>query len=707
MEQIVATFREEAADRLAEVEQALLELETDASDSGLVDRIFRAIHTVKGSSGMFGLEAISSFAHEMEAVFEHVRSGRLAVSRQLIDLSLAATDLIRLLLSAPGDVSLVDRERIVAAFRALGAGVAAPAAPSAAGAPAAPPWVAPPAATSAPAPAAGRSYRVRFRPGRDLLRDGTNPALLFGELRALGGCEIVAATGAIPDLDALDPEGCYVSWEAVVSTDRGADAIRDVFIFVEDRCELRIEAIDDTAPSDGRDYKKLGEILVDRGDVTQGQLHEALASQKRIGAILEEKGYVAPAAVRAAAIEQQVVREIRAKRQVTPPEAASNIRVAAERLDELVDLVGELVIAQARLAAIAGRHADADLTTVAEDIARLSADLRDNTLSIRMIPIGTTFSRFNRLVRDLAAELGKDIELSTEGAETELDKTVIERLGDPLVHLIRNSCDHGVELPAVRVAAGKPARATVRLAAYHAGRTVIVEICDDGAGLDGEAIRGKAIERGLIEADAKLTERELFNLIFLPGFSTAKAVSSVSGRGVGMDVVKRSIDALRGSVEIESRRGVGTTIRITLPLTLAIIEGLLVSVGESSYVLPMAVVEECVELTRDDIASAHGNQVTPVRGELVPYLCLRDWFEIGGPPPAIEQIAIVTAAGFRCGFVVDHVIGQHQTVIKALGRMYEGVKGISGATILGDGTVALIIDVPALLRTAIEPRAAN
>jgi two-component system, chemotaxis family, sensor kinase CheA len=400
-----------------------------------------------------------------------------------------------------------------------------------------------------------------------------------------------------------------------------------------------------------------------------------------------------------------VVRQANAKRQAPAAESTSSIRVAAERLDDLVDLVGELVIAQARLAEIAGRREDPELSTVAEDIARLSADLRDNTLSVRMIPIGTTFSRFNRLVRDLAGELGKDIELVTEGAETELDKTVIERLGDPLVHLIRNCCDHGLEVPAARVAAGKPSRGTVRLGAHHAGRNVVVEIRDDGAGLDADAIRAKAIERGLVESDAKLSQSELFALIFLPGFSTAKSVSNVSGRGVGMDVVKRSIDGLRGSIEIESARGAGTTFRITLPLTLAIIEGLLVGVGDASYVLPMSLVEECVELTRAGVESAHGNQVTPVRGELVPYLRLRDWFRVSGPAPAIEQITIVTAGGVRFGLVVDHVIGQHQTVIKALGAIYAGVKGISGATILGNGTVALIVDVPALLRTVSEDRA--
>jgi two-component system, chemotaxis family, sensor kinase CheA len=703
LEQVIATFREEAADRLDEVEEALLELESAPGESGLVDRIFRAIHTVKGSSAMFGLDAISSFAHEVEAAFEHVRSGRLAVSKPLIDLSLTATDLIRTMLAAPHEPVPPERERIVAGFRALAPGAAAaPAKPQAAPAKA----VAAPPDPEAAAPKSAEAevaYRVRFRPGADLLRDGTNPALLLGELRELGSCEIVANTSAIPSLGEIDPEACYASWEAVLTTGRGIDAIRDVFIFVEDKCELKIERIEGSAEAEGKD-KKLGEILVERGDVTQGQLKEALASQKRIGEIIEEKGFAPPAAVRAAAIEQQVVRQANAKRQASA-EGGSSIRVAAERLDALVDLVGELVIAQARLGEIAGRREDTELASVAEDIARLSADLRDNTLSVRMVPIGTTFSRFNRLVRDLSAELGKDMELVTEGAETELDKTVIERLGDPLVHLIRNSCDHGLEVAERRIAAGKPARGTVRLGAYHAGRNVIVEIRDDGAGIDGDAVRAKAIERGLIEPDAKLSQSELFGLIFLPGFSTAKVVSNVSGRGVGMDVVKRSIDALRGSIEIESQRGVGTTMRITLPLTLAIIEGLLVGVGDASYVLPMSLVEECVELTRDDVERSHGNQVTPVRGELVPYLRLRDWFQVPGEEPPIEQITIVTAGGLRFGLVVDRVIGQHQTVIKALGAVYAGVKGISGATILGDGTVALIVDVPALLRVVSDQSA--
>jgi len=331
---------------------------------------------------------------------------------------------------------------------------------------------------------------------------------------------------------------------------------------------------------------------------------------------------------------------------------------------------------------------------------RLAAELRDSTLSIRMVPIGTTFSRFNRLVRDLSADLGKEIDLQTEGAETELDKTVIERLGDPLIHLIRNSCDHGIESPEVREAAGKPRRGLVRLTAYHTGPNVFIEIHDDGAGLDANAIHSKAVERGLLAPEATPSHQDLFNLIFQPGFSTAKTLSNVSGRGVGMDVVKRSIDALRGSVEVQSTKGQGTTIRLRLPLTLAIIEGLMVTVGETRYVLPMSLVEECVELAREDVERSHGNNLATVRSELVPYLRLREWFSVPGEQPAIEQIVIVSVEGVRFGLVVDSVVGQHQTVIKTLGKMYRHTEGLSGATILGDGTVALIVDVSSLIKAS-------
>jgi two-component system chemotaxis sensor kinase CheA len=445
-------------------------------------------------------------------------------------------------------------------------------------------------------------------------------------------------------------------------------------------------------------YKRLGEILVDRGDITPEELREVLGEKKFIGEMLVEKGIVPPGKVESALMEQQHVRT-RQEKDRAKEESISSIRVPADKLDTLVNLVGELVTVQARLSQTASTLEHAELASVAEEVEHLTAELRDNTLNIRMLPIGTTFGRFKRLIRDLSQELGKEIEMTTDGADTELDKTVIERLNDPLVHLIRNSIDHGIESPDGRLAAGKPRVGRIHLSAVHSGANVVVEITDDGRGLDREAILGKAMERGLIAAGAELSDRDIYNVIFAPGFSTAKEVTNVSGRGVGMDVVKRSIDALRGSIDIKSEKGRGTTVTIKLPLTLAIVEGLLVGIADSRFVLPLSIVEECVELTRKDVEESHGRNVAHIRGEIVPYIKLRNEFNIAGDPPDIEQIVITDVNGEKVGFVVDSVIGEHQTVIKNLGKAYRDVDTISGATILGDGSVALIVDALKLVKS--------
>jgi two-component system chemotaxis sensor kinase CheA len=363
----------------------------------------------------------------------------------------------------------------------------------------------------------------------------------------------------------------------------------------------------------------------------------------------------------------------------------------------MVNLVGELVTVQARLSQTALTQGIAQFISIAEEVERLTVALRDNTMSIRMLPIGTTFSKFKRAVRDLSAELGKEIELTTEGAETELDKTVIEKLSDPLVHLIRNCVDHGIETPEVREAAGKPRRGAIHLSAVHSGAHVLIQIKDDGAGLDIEAIRAKAAEKGLVPPDATPSDKELFSLILMPDFSTAKKVTSVSGRGVGLDVVKKAIDALRGTIEITSIRGTGATITLKLPLTLAIIDGFLTKIGAEHFIFPLASVEECIELKRE-AAKSNGRHLVNVRGHIVPYIRLREKFMISGATPAIEQIVIVGEEGRRVGFAVDVVVGEHQTVLKSLGKFYKDVEGVSGATILGDGTVALILDIPKLIR---------
>jgi two-component system chemotaxis sensor kinase CheA len=379
--------------------------------------------------------------------------------------------------------------------------------------------------------------------------------------------------------------------------------------------------------------------------------------------------------------------------------------VPAVKLDQFVDLVGELVTVQAGLSELASRRDDAEVTAISEEVERLTSALRESSMNIRMVPIRATFEKFRRLVHDLARDLNKNVELTIEGADTELDKTVIEQLGDPLMHLIRNSMDHGIELAAVRAASGKPPTATIQLAARHSGASVLVTVTDDGRGIDSEAVRRRAVERGLISADAQLTESRILALIFEPGFSTAAQVTDVSGRGVGMDVVRQRVEGLRGAVEVESNPGQGTSVTLRLPLTMAIIDGLLVGVGDAAFVLPLANTLECIELTHEDIVRANGKHIANVRGELVPYIRLREHFHVRSRAPQIEQIMLVETGEGRFGFVVDRVLGNCQTVIKSLGRFYRQVQVVSGATILGNGTVALILDPERLIQNAVREEA--
>ncbi|MGE5893213.1 MAG: chemotaxis protein CheA [bacterium] len=694
-------FREEAQELLVELEAALIELEELPGDEHLVDRVFRAIHTIKGSGAMFGFDDVSAFAHELETVFDLVRTGEMKVSQDLIDIALNSRDLIREMLTAQEHGQRVDQkkpETILALLKNFAPAVGEKQEKKKQN-------LKKPEQTKQQGTSAGIkpekvvTYRIRFRPKPELFARGTNPLSLLNELRRLGHSAVVAHRDAIPYLGDMNPELCYTSWDIILTTPQRLNAIRDVFIFVEEEADLKIEVIDEGGMFDDEyHYKKIGEILLERGDLKSEDLIKVLSKQKRLGEMLVDAGVVPKGHVDAALAEQEHIKEI--IHQKHSAELVSSIRVPSERLDHLVNLVGELVTVQARLSQTCAYRNDPELLSVAEEVERLTVELRDNTMSIRMVPIGTTFSKFKRLVRDLSRDLGKEVELVTEGAETELDKTVIEKLNDPLVHIIRNSIGHGIELPDEREAAGKSRTGTILLSASHSGPYVFIRIKDDGRGLDREAIRMKAIENGLILPDTELTDDDVFSLIFEPGFSTAREVTNVYGRGVGMDVLKKAIEELRGSVEVMSHAGKGTTIVLKLPLTLAIIEGLLVRVGNEKFILPLSMVEECIELIRADREQAHGRQIVHVRERLVPYIRLRDQFMIGGGMPAIEQIVIVGSSGNRVGFVVDTVIGGHQTVLKSLGRMYRHIDGVSGATILGDGTVALILDIPKLIQVA-------
>ena len=728
-------FKEEAYDLLGELEGALLELEQAPDDMDLVNQIFRALHTIKGSGSMFGFEDIAEFTHEVETVFDMVRNGDLPVTPPLCSISLKSRDHIKNMLDnsdADEVFSPEVMEEILLGLKEVASGDVESAPDEEVAEP----------VTEEPVEAVAEKhhdYQIVLTAQSDVPVDESMLESLFEELVKLGEFKVVTRPGDVPGQDS--ERGVY--WELSLSTEVESDNVRDIFFFIDAdfKVEINEPAVDGEKPADAvespevvqqvqaepekeieapvskktvsspaapippvqqaedTEAPRLGELLVESGEVTEEDIQSALKKQKPLGQILAEEGKIAPDKIAKAVKKQSEVKEKDAnkKRQ----EALSSIRVAADKLDYLVDLVGELVIVQAQISQVVSERGDPSMTVLAEELERLSDELRDSTLGIRMLPIGTSFSKFKRLVRDLSADLSKEIGLSTSGAETELDKTVIERLADPLVHLLRNSIDHGIEQPEERVANGKPAQGMIHLSAEHSGGEVLIRITDDGHGMNSDVIRDKAIERGLITKDSELSPKDLLKLIFEPGFSTAKEVTNVSGRGVGMDVVKRAIDSLRGTIDIDSKLGKGTTITIRLPLTLAIIDGLQVQVEDGFYVIPLSLVEECVELVNSDVDEESGQRILHLRGEIVPYVHLRDWFEIEGENPPIEQIVITGVEGSRIGIVVDTVIGEHQTVIKSLSRVYKDVEGLSGATIKGDGSIALILDIPSLVRRAI------
>lgn len=688
------TYREETEELLTDLESALLELSEEKDNMELVSRIFRAMHTIKGSGAMFGFDDIVAFTHEVETVFDLVRDKIIPVSKNLIDLTLAACDQIRRMIADDSDGNNQDDDvisSIINSFKQMMPQEYISDKDSI--------LLNPEKDEEKEQPPDHLTYRIRFRPNHDVFQYGTRPILLLEELRQMGECQVIAHTHAIPDLRNIRPETCYTHWNIILTTSNDINEIKDVFVFVEDMSQLNIEIIEDSdLLDDDGEYKKVGDILIDRGDITFDDLKNALNSQKRIGEMLIEHKKVDPDIIESVLAEQNHMRVLGKRKKESA--AASSIRVASEKLDLLVDLVGEMVTVQASLSQRALSMDDPEMLTIAEDVERLTAELRDNTISIRMLPVGTTFAKFKRLVYDLSEELGKEVTLTTQGGETELDKTVIERLNDPMVHIIRNSIGHGIELPDARKALNKPEKGNIHLCAEHSGANVLIKISDDGAGLDLKLLRSKAVRDKIINPDAQLSENELYSLIFLPGFSTATAIDEVSGRGVGMDVVKQGIENLRGSIDISSQKGKGTTITLKLPLTLAIIDGLMVELGGTCYVIPLSAVEECMELTEDIVVKGHGRNIASVRGEIIPYIYLRELFKLEEIQSDTEQIVIVRLNNIRVGFVVENIIGEHQTVIKSLGKIYKKAKVFSGSTILADGTVAVILDPYKLVEIA-------
>ncbi|MEE4741240.1 chemotaxis protein CheA [Pseudomonas alliivorans] len=673
LDQAQQTFIVEARELLLAMEESLLQLESEPGDQDAIGAIFRAAHTIKGSAGLFGLTPIVSFTHIVEDVLDRLREGSVSVDAALIAVLLRSGDhmleLIDVVASRGEQLAAAALEREAALRQALQA------------------YQAPAEAAARPVQTPSVSdvqtsmlWHISLRFGVDVFRNGMDPLSFLRYLNTLGQMvQVTTVTDSIPAVEEWDPESCHLGFEIDFRSAAGHAAINEVFDFVREDCAVEITAVNETITATGTD-------LMSQNDnspvVSSGEL---LGDQRAV-----PRGPAQVSTERASPANEQKSKDGR------------YVRVNADKLDELINLVGELVIASAGANLLARSCNHAPLQEASSTVSGLVEEILDGALHLRMIPIGDTFNRFRRVVRDVSQELGKDIDLIISGAETELDKTVVEKIGDPLMHLLRNSMDHGIESAEARRASGKSAKGHLNLNAYHDSGSIVIEIADDGAGLNRERILEKAQERGLVASGAALTDQEIYNLIFEPGFSTAEAVTNLSGRGVGMDVVKRNITLLRGTVDLDSQPGQGTIVRIRLPLTLAIINGFLVGIDQSTYVIPLDMVQECIELDEQDRQSSRDNGYLDLRGEVLPLVYLRDHFNHEGPAARRQNVVVVRYAEHKAGLVVDDLLGEFQTVIKPLGKLFGGLRGISGSTILGSGAVALILDIPALLNQIVQ-----
>ncbi|HJV89196.1 MAG TPA: chemotaxis protein CheA [Holophagaceae bacterium] len=703
------TFIQEALELLASMESALLAFEDQEDATESINAIFRAVHTIKGSAGLFGLEGIVRFAHTLETVLDRVRNHEVSLNHSAISLLLECHDhlagMISDLAHQPEGTSELDprgRQLLEGLVPMLaGHEEATHAMVEVAG-----------SRSREELPQAGPRegpdcWHLSLRFGPQVLQDGMDPLACLRYLATLGRIVHLYSLLRLPEGGDFNPELCYLGLEVELETDADRKTLEEVFEFVRQDSIIRlipphskvreyVSLIQEAGEAGGL----LGDILIKCGCISREDLKQALlvqseeesdpvASRRRLGEILMEEQAVPPAVV-AAALEKQ------RRPQDRQGVEAKVIKVQADKLDRLVDLVGELVIAGASAHVQAAASKDAGLVESTAIVNKLVEEIRDNALSLRMVQIGETFNRFRRVVRDVSREMGKAIELEIHGGDTELDKSIVEKLSDPLMHIVRNAIDHGIEPLEVRRARGKTDTGSLSLSAIHDSGSIVIEISDDGGGLNRERILAKAVEKGLVKEGETLADAEVWQLIFEPGFSTAAAVTDISGRGVGMDVVRRNIDDLRGSIDIESYEGAGTTFRIRLPLTLAIIDGFRVGVGAGSYVLPLDLVQECVDL--GPFLESAENHLVNLRGEVLPFLRLREVFSIQGPVPSREQVVVVQYGENRAGIVVDRLLGEFQTVIKPLGELFRQTKGIGGSTILGSGEVALILDVPQLVQ---------
>ncbi len=683
--QAAQTFRDEANELLSDLEEALLELEGNPSDMDCIGRVFRALHTIKGSGAMFGFEEIARFTHEVETLFDKVRNKEMALTREMLTLTLLAKDHISILLARDPAMRLESSDELLNQFRAVMSGSRAAGRtdadePSGSGETQGPGEV-------AKGDHAPEVYWIRYLPIADTMAGGTHPLSLIKELQEQGGAHVVVHADAIPLLGDIVPENVYMWWDILLNSEFGENAIHDVFIFVED--------------DGGLDIKKLGDgkvraaDLANLAEVFQAKKH---ASFEELGLSLGDQFAQLVKHISTEKLKAQEAREkaAQAKADQVAPGASASIRVDSERLDKLVNMVGELVIVQSRLSQVVRGHHDPVLSQIAEDLERLTDEMRDNALSIRMVPFGSTFSGFRRLVRDLSNSLVKEVNFVTEGKDTELDKTVIDKLKDPLMHILRNSIDHGLESAEDRVRLGKSEVGLVKLSARHSSGEVVIEVEDDGKGIDPEKMREVGIRKGIVTPDEarNLDDREAMELIFAPGFSAAEKVTDISGRGVGMDVVRTNIKNLKGTVSIASEVGKGTRFTLSLPLTLAIIDALMVRCSGEMFAIPLDAVAETTKIEASRLTEVNGRKAVTLRNEVLGLINLAELLELDPPEgdQDILSVVVIHDNDRRLGVVVDRLLERQEIVIKPLGSYLGDQKGLSGATIMGDGSVVLILD---------------
>jgi two-component system, chemotaxis family, sensor kinase CheA len=676
MDEMKETYIQEANELLENLESSLLSLESNPNDSSNIEQVFRVMHTLKGNSSMFGLTKIAEFVHDLETIYDKIRQNEMQLSKPILDTTLLALDHLNKIIvdseleeedNRSNHTSLINQ---IHAF--IGKGGEGHQIDNGS------------EVTKEPEVKGPKTFHVMFQPNASIFINGTNPLILVAELSSLGKNIVIPHFKAI-SIEDFNPLDCITYWDLIIETEKTVDDIKDVFVFVEDNSTIEINELNFTdliSNAEFGDYVKSFMFKDKKIDAA-----ELVLLAEKVGISTAKGNVVSTKEVEITPVTAQTAPKKEVKEKVL-----SSIRVSSDKLDELMNLVSELVTTQASLTLYSQKNESPELEVISENIEKLSRRLRDIAFGMTLVPINNMFSRFQRLVRDVSTALGKEVEFITEGGETELDKSIIETLTDPLMHIIRNSLDHGLELPSVREEQNKSRQGTVKLKAFYSGISVYIQIIDDGKGIDAEIIKNKAISKGFVKPDQELTDKEIFDFIFYPGFSTAEVVTDISGRGVGMDVVKRNITDLKGSIIVESKVGVGTTLTIKLPLSLSIIDGLLVEIAKVNYIIPLSVVNKCYEVSNVEMKD-NFNRLLVLDDKQVPFINIRKEFGYKQQPDDEKsQIIVVSDADRKVGISVDHIVGEYQAVVKPIGKYYKNQDFISGATILGDGSIALVMD---------------